>query len=595
MTWTFARAAVERVSRALRQGDAPELMSASSLTLALVAGNTDRATAGRRAAGMLEAILLDPSGPLPDAVREAIERTLDALVTRDDADPAALLTALWRELAGVLAPAPSPAADVATAVQTYLADHLSEGVTLRELARALGYSPSHVSTIIRRATGQRFTALRRTIQLERAAWLLSRGTSVKEAALGAGFADPAYFSRVFQRRHGVPPSRWRATPVALLLVLLLTGACHRRAPVPQPAATGSCVAPATWVVPATGRARTTPDVLARAARTTFVLLGEMHDRPDHHRWQADVIAGLLARRDAVVVGFEMFPRRTQAALDRWTAGELDTPAFLAASDWDAVWGFDPALYMPLFHLARLNRLPMVALNVDRELVARVGREGWDTVPASAREGVGTPAPASDAYRAALDGVFAAHGHADDPAAAQRFVEAQLTWDRALAEALVSASQRHPGALVVGVMGSGHLERGHGVPHQLAALGVRSRDVTVLLPWDVERPCAERTADLANAVFGIPPGDTAATPPRLGVLLRPVDGGVEVIDVTAGAPGAAAGLRKGDVIVAAAGTSVGSAGAMRAIVARVAPGTLLPLRVRRHGRTRELVARFGPAS
>jgi len=32
---------------------------------------------------------------------------------------------------------------------------------------------------------------------------------VKEAALGAGFSEPAYFSRVFARRFGVPPSRWR--------------------------------------------------------------------------------------------------------------------------------------------------------------------------------------------------------------------------------------------------------------------------------------------------------------------------------------------------------------------------------------------------
>jgi AraC-like DNA-binding protein len=32
---------------------------------------------------------------------------------------------------------------------------------------------------------------------------------VEEAALTAGFSEPAYFSRVFARRFGVPPSRWR--------------------------------------------------------------------------------------------------------------------------------------------------------------------------------------------------------------------------------------------------------------------------------------------------------------------------------------------------------------------------------------------------
>jgi uncharacterized iron-regulated protein/AraC-like DNA-binding protein len=591
MTWTFARAARERLSRALRKRDPAELVSAAALTQPLLTCDDDRTVVARRAAGILEAILLDPSGPLPDAERIAVERALEEI--DGHGDPAARLSSLWRELAALLEPAAPPSTDVTTAIQRYLADHLAEGVTLRDLARALGYSPSHVSMLVRRATGQRFTALRRTIQLERAAMLLTRGTSVKEAALGAGFTDPAYFSRVFQRRHGVPPSRWRAKPLALLLALLMTAACRRPAP-PVPTS-GDCVAPATWAIPATGRTSTTPDVLARAARGRIVLLGELHDRADHHRWQAEVIAGLLARRDAVVVGFEMFPRRVQPALDLWTADRLDEANFLTATDWDAVWGFDPALYMPLFHLARMNRLPMVALNVDRALVARIGRDGWDAVPAAEREGVGRPAPADPAYRAGLETVFAAHGQKGDAPDVERFIEAQLTWDRAIAEGLATAAQAHPGALVVGVMGMGHLEHGYGVPHQLAALGIRPRDVTVLLPWDTNRDCADRVPGLADAVFGITPAEHAPEPPRLGVLLRPADGGVEVIDVTPDAPGAKAGLRKGDVIVAAAGTKVTSAGAMRAIVGRVAPGTWLPLTVRRHGRSRELIARFGPAS
>lgn len=209
MTWTFARAAVERLSRALRRSDAGDVLAASALAMTVVADEPDPTTATRRAAGVLEAILLDPSGPLPDAVRARVEATLDALLA-GDGDPAAQLTALWRDVAAVLTPVRTDSGNIASAVHAYLAAHLAEGVTLRELSRALGYSPSHVSTIIRRATGQRFTTLRRTIQLERAAWLLARGTSVKEAAHGSGFTDPAYFSRVFQRRHGVPPSRWRA-------------------------------------------------------------------------------------------------------------------------------------------------------------------------------------------------------------------------------------------------------------------------------------------------------------------------------------------------------------------------------------------------
>jgi uncharacterized iron-regulated protein len=349
-------------------------------------------------------------------------------------------------------------------------------------------------------------------------------------------------------------------------------------------------------VPATGRDRSTSEVIARAARARVVLLGEHHDRADDHRWQLQTIAALAARRDSVVLGFEMFPRRMQPVLDRWVAGELDAPQLLRDTGWARVWGFPPELYLPLFEFARLNRVPMRALNVDRTLVARVGREGWAAIPAAEREGITDPAPPSAAYQTALSEVMAAHGahagaDAGDELARRRFVEAQLTWDRALAEGLAEGARRWPDALVIGVLGSGHLEHGHGVPHQLAALGVR--DVVVLLPWDAGRSCTGLTSDLADAVFGIPPSTaTARTPPRLGVTLAADPRGARVREVAAGSIAAAAGLRRGDVIVEAAGAPVRTPDDLRAMVDLQAPGTWLPLRVLRGGRERQIVARFG---
>ena len=93
----------------------------------------------------------------------------------------------------------------------------------------------------------------------------------------------------------------------------------------------------------------------------------MHDNPEHHRWQLQTLAALHAVRPDMVIGFEMFPRRVQKALDQWVAGELSEAQFLAASDWNAVWSTDAKLYLPLFHFARMNRLPMVALNIDTRL------------------------------------------------------------------------------------------------------------------------------------------------------------------------------------------------------------------------------------
>ena len=145
---------------------------------------------------------------------------------------------------------------------------------------------------------------------------------------------------------------------------------------------------------------------------------------------------------------------------------------------------------------------MIAINIDRALVARVMREGWAAVPADQRGGLSNPAPAVDDYLNYLAGVIVAKQRLAvtdrsrkegtrpiEPDLAsvmesdefKRFVAAQLTWDRAMAEALAEARRKRPGSLVVGVLGRGHAQFGHGVPHQLADLGVA--DTAVVLPVD----------------------------------------------------------------------------------------------------------------
>jgi uncharacterized iron-regulated protein len=237
-----------------------------------------------------------------------------------------------------------------------------------------------------------------------------------------------------------------------------------------------------------------------------------------------VLAGLLVHRPAIVVGLEALPRGAQPALDEWRAGRLDTPALLERTGWRAYWGAGADQYLPIAHWVRLHRQVLVALNVSRSLVARVGREGWSAVPATAREGLTDPVPAGDAYRRGLAQVYAEHACRDATAVVgtpqfARFVEAQLTWDRAMAEAIAASHAAYPDALVVGIMGRGHLEHGAGVPRQLAALGIPA--VQVLLPWDHERPCGELAPDLASAVFGVAsPADERAAMARARAALTP---------------------------------------------------------------------------
>jgi uncharacterized iron-regulated protein len=219
----------------------------------------------------------------------------------------------------------------------------------------------------------------------------------------------------------------------------------------------------------------TQDATTLPVRAPVVLLGEQHDRAADHQWQLAVIRALYADDPSMVLGFEMFPRSAQPVLNTWVAGQLTEGAFLKQTDWAHFWGFPPELYMPIFRFARDHRVPMLALNVSHHLVHLVARSGWAGVAVAAREGVGNPAPASHEYRATLREAMGAHGHAMPAGQLDHFIDAQLLWDRAMAEAI--AAQR--GRRVVALMGGGHVEKLQGVPRQLAALGVTG--VVALLP------------------------------------------------------------------------------------------------------------------
>ncbi len=272
----------------------------------------------------------------------------------------------------------------------------------------------------------------------------------------------------------------------------------------------SCVPPGRYYNPAAQQSVSIEEALRRASKHQVVLLGEHHDNAEHHRWQLHTIAALAALRPKIALGLEMVPRRLQPVLDRWTKGQLSEDAFLKQLNWDAIWSFDIQYYLPLFHLARMQRIPLHALNVERELFNRVTREGWDAIPQNKREGVTTPAPASKDYLRFLAASFLGH-NPPAPSEAEsstpqngekflRFVQGQLLWDRAMADGLAKVARAVNAPLMIGIMGSGHIVNRYGVPDQLKQLKIA--DVAVLVPWDTHFDCAQLNKDFADAVFGI---------------------------------------------------------------------------------------------
>jgi uncharacterized iron-regulated protein len=365
-----------------------------------------------------------------------------------------------------------------------------------------------------------------------------------------------------------------------------------------------CLAPAAWYAPDGGAARPEKgaDVIASMARRDIVLLGETHNSADDHAWQLATLGALHMLQPRMVIGFEAFPRKAQPVLDKWISGELTEKQLLEQTDWEQAWGWPAELYLPLFRFARINRIPMQALNIDSKLIQAISAKGWDAVPDAQKEGVTRPAAPSpsylddlfDAYRLHPEREGAGKGRRDDPDFL-RFVDSQTTWDRAMAQGLANAvrTNRDTGrTLVVGIMGSGHIRYGHGVAHQLRDLGIDN--IGMLLPVPARSDCAGLDG-IADAVFAVPKlPSSAPPPPRLGVQIEQTKDGVSIAQVTAGSLAEATGLRSGDRIVSIAGANVARVGDVIRAVHAQPPGTWMPLRILREGHEIDLVAKFPPA-
>lgn len=91
----------------------------------------------------------------------------------------------------------------------FLDEHAADNVTLRDLARRAGLTPSHLCRVFREATGMTPHAYQLQIRVRRAKTLLLAGTPVAQAATEAGFWDQAHLTRHFKRTIGVTPARYQ--------------------------------------------------------------------------------------------------------------------------------------------------------------------------------------------------------------------------------------------------------------------------------------------------------------------------------------------------------------------------------------------------
>lgn len=216
---------IGRRSAVIRVGEAPPVRLYVGKSL-VWAGGAEPGLSGSEGAALLVGLDRRPPtdetlGPLLDPQLVRFGQVLAAELDRpsrgepDDAVGEALLSALvihLERLAG--GPIAGPADWLPThrlaAIDRYIDAHLTDRITVAELARLAGISASHFSRTFRSSTGlppYRYVTRRR---LERArSWLAETDLPVAEIATRVGFSDQSHLTRML-RRHGMPtPTAYR--------------------------------------------------------------------------------------------------------------------------------------------------------------------------------------------------------------------------------------------------------------------------------------------------------------------------------------------------------------------------------------------------
>lgn len=104
-----------------------------------------------------------------------------------------------------------PAAGIAAGLDFIADHHYDPFIGVRDVAAAIGVGRRHANRLFRKARGK---SVRESIEEKRMEHvrLLLKTTSLPIRAIAeeCGFASGPYLSRIFAKRHGMPPGEWRA-------------------------------------------------------------------------------------------------------------------------------------------------------------------------------------------------------------------------------------------------------------------------------------------------------------------------------------------------------------------------------------------------
>ncbi len=285
--------------------------------------------------------------------------------------------------------------------------------------------------------------------------------------------------------------------------------------------------------------RTLSDVITGLADKKIIYIGEIHDVFAHHAVQLDIITEIYKRNQKIAIGMEMFQRPFQKTLNGFIAGRVGENDFLKRSEYFKRWGFDYHLYKPILDFARIENLPVLALNIRREIIEKVSMDGIDSLSDKEKEEIPSEMDFSDSeYKERLKEIFKMHKNAKDRNF-DYFYQSQILWDETMSQSIEKFLKERSDFQMIVLAGKGHLEYRSGIPKRTFRRNEHDYAI-VLIDAKVEKGIADYVI-FPKPVEGV-------TTPKLMTFLKEENGRFKIAGFPKESVTEKAGLKVGDIIL-----------------------------------------------
>jgi uncharacterized iron-regulated protein len=238
----------------------------------------------------------------------------------------------------------------------------------------------------------------------------------------------------------------------------------------------------------TNRSFFKPESLGPALRRTeLILVGEVHDNPDHHRLQAWMIREAapprqLRRRPTVVM--EMISEDQSAALSRFLAGRRGGRSTLGPEDLGRILNWEGrgwpswSIYQPIAETALEMGLSIAYGDAGRDRIKTVREKGLAALPNRDSDRMKLSVALPQRLDAALlEELGQSHCGVLPESSWPGMLAVQRLRDATLADQLLRADLRRGAILLTG---NGHIRRDRGVPWYLAQRAPERSTLVVML-------------------------------------------------------------------------------------------------------------------